>query len=187
MKDLFQLMPENMLIRSISTYTQNMKNFYELSGGVEHDGEKGAFREFFLTQLIQPLIPQHFGVGSGVVEDSKGMQSRQTDIIIYDRRLLPPIFLAGNRGIFPIDSVLCVIEVKSKLKASHYKDIAEAARFFYPKSKDNPNGLHIAIPGNIEEGKGVRQATYPLFSVFAYRSDADRDEAERLKFMTRSS
>ena len=38
---------KNLLIKSISTYTQNMKNLYELSGGVEHDGEKGAFREFF--------------------------------------------------------------------------------------------------------------------------------------------
>jgi hypothetical protein len=103
---------ENMLIKSISTYTTNMKNLYELSGGVEHDGEKGAFREFFLTQLIRPLIPYHFGVGSGVIQDSIGTQSRQTDVVIYDRRLLPPIFLAGDRGIFPIDSVLCVIEVQ---------------------------------------------------------------------------
>jgi hypothetical protein len=171
-------MLENMLKRSIRTYTQNMKNFYELSGGVEHDGEKGAFREFFLTQLIKPLIPYHFGVGSGVVEDFTGKQSHQTDVIIYDRRLLPPTLLAGDRGIFPIDSVLCAIEVKSVLKSSHYKDIIRSARYFYPKKEDNPNGLFIARPGNL---KGGTETTYPLFSVFAYTSDADKDERERLE------
>lgn len=169
-----------MLKRSIETYTKNMINFYELSGGVDHDGEKGAFREFFVTQLIKPLMPQHFGVGSGVVEDFKGNQSKQTDIIIYDKRLLQPTLLAGDRGIFPIDSVLCVIEVKSELKAYHYRDIAEAARYFYPTSEENPNGLHIARPGKLRGDKGQPQAFYPLFSVFAYRSDADRDEIERL-------
>ncbi|MFZ3147418.1 MAG: DUF6602 domain-containing protein, partial [Methanothrix sp.] len=173
-------MKSNMLKRSIETYTKNMINFYELSGGVDHDGEKGAFREFFVTQLIKPLMPQHFGVGSGVVEDFKGNQSKQTDIIIYDKRLLQPTLLAGDRGIFPIDSVLCVIEVKSELKAYHYRDIAEAARYFYPTSEENPNGLHIARPGKLRGDKGQPQAFYPLFSVFAYRSDADRDEIERL-------
>lgn len=126
-------------------------------------------------------MPQHFGVGSGVVEDYKGRQSKQTDIIIYDKRLMQPVLLAGDRGIFPIDSVLCVIEVKSELKASHYKDIVEAARYFYPISEENPKGLHIVRPGELVSEEGQPQAIYPLFSVFAYRSDADRDEIERLE------
>ena len=57
----------------------------------------------------------------------------------------------------------------------------DAARYFSPKSQENPNGLHIARPGTLRGEQGGPQAIYPLFSVFAYRSDADRDEAERLE------
>lgn len=171
-----------MLRDAIIAATENMSRLYELSGGVDNDVEKGAFREFFVAQLIRPFVPAHFGVGSGVVVDSNGKQSRQTDVIIYDRRLLPPILLAGDRGIFPIDSVLRVIEVKSLLRASDYKTLIDAARYFCPPSSlDNPSGLAIAIPGRLKDEKGREQAIWPLYAVFAYKSDADRDEFERME------
>ena len=163
-----------MLRKAIIAATQNMMRLYELSGGVSHDGEKGAFREFFMAELIRPCLPRHFGVGSGVVVDAYGHQSKQTDIIIHDHRLIPPILLSGDRGIFPIDSVLAVIEVKSTLKASHYEALVEAARRLAP---DSPSGLRIARPGTREGNK----TTYPLCAVFGYTADADRDEFERLE------
>ena len=30
---------------------------YELSGGVDHDGEMGAFREYFVAELLRPTLP----------------------------------------------------------------------------------------------------------------------------------
>jgi len=169
-----------MLRDAIVAATDNMRRLYELSGGVEHDGEKGAFREFFVARLIRPFMPPHLGVGSGVVIASNGQQSRQSDVIIYDRRLLPPILVAGDRGIFPIDSVLAVIEVKSVLTASHYKILADAARRISPPSPNNPNGLPIAIPGRRRTEEGAPMATWPLYALFAYTADAQRDEVVRL-------
>jgi hypothetical protein len=171
-----------MLQEAIKVATANMKELYELSGGVEHDGEKGAFREFFITQLIQPLIPIHFSVGSGVVVDWWGRQSRQSDVIIYDRRKLQPILLAGTRGLFPIDSVLAVIEVKSRLKATDYVNLVEAGRRFSPYSEiENPMGLLIKRAGILPEN----QAIYPAFAVFAYTSDAPKkDEGKRIEERT---
>jgi len=167
-----------MLIEAIRAVTKNMCAMYELSGGVEQDVEKGAFREFFVAQLIRPFMPPHFGIGSGVLVDYYERQSRQSDVIIYDRRLLPPILLAGDRGIFPIDSVLAVIEVKSCLKASDYSLLEDASRRVSPYSEDNPQGLHIKTKARTPNGK----ARYPLYAVFAYTSDAiHKDEAERLE------
>lgn len=171
-----------MLRKAIVAATRHMCELYDLSGGVDHDGEKGAFREFFITQLVRPLLPFHYGVGSGVVVDRKGQQGRQSDLIIYDRRRLPPILCAGDRAVFPIDSVLRVIEVKSELKASHYTDMVDAARRLSPPSKKNPKGLEIAIPGRLQATSGGPATIWPLYSLFAYTSDApNRDEAERLK------
>jgi hypothetical protein len=117
-----------MLRDVIIAAAENMARLYELSGGVAHDGEKGAFREFFLAEIIRPFVPKHFGVGSGVIVDAYGNQSKQSDVVIYDNQLIPPILLSGDRGIFPIDSVLVVVEVKSTLKSSHYKTLVEAGR-----------------------------------------------------------
>lgn len=166
-----------MLRDAIIAATENMARLYELSGGVAHDGEKGAFREFFLAELIRPFVPKHFGVGSGVIVDAYGHQSKQSDVVIYDHRLMPPILLSGDRGVFPIDSVLAVVDVKSTLKASHYKTLVEAGRRVFPRTSENPNGLTIATPGTLDDN----QTTYPLYAVFGYTSDAYRDEFERLE------
>jgi hypothetical protein len=170
-----------MLKQAIEVATDYMGRLYELSGGVKQDVEKGAFREFFVASLIRPLMPSHFGVGSGVVVAVNGQQSRQTDVIIYDRRLLPPILLAGERGVFPIDSVLAVVEVKSTLAASHYSGLVDAARRFVPPDI-HVNGLPIAIPGRLAGDAARPMTIWPLFSVFAYTSDApQKDELERLQ------
>lgn len=164
----------------VLTRIRHMKRLYRLSGGVRHDGEKGAFREFFVAELLRPMLPDHFGLGSGVVVEKSGRQSPQVDIVIYDRRLLPPVMLAGDRGIYPIDSVLAVCEVKSRLMAKHYGQILNAAGYFRPPAgspNGHPDGLAIATPFK-NEGGGF----WPLFAVFAYQSTAKtKSEPERLR------
>lgn len=169
-----------MLRDKIITAAKNMVELYELSGGVSHNVEKGTFREFFLAELIRPCIPSHFGVGSGIVVDAYGRQSKQSDIVIYDRRKMPPIMLRGDGGIFPIDNVLVVIEVKSILTASHYPTLVDAGQHFSPKNMDgtdNPDCLRIAIPGELNGSRAI----YPLYAVFGYTADAALDEFERLE------
>ncbi len=165
-----------MLRQAIENATEHLYRSYELTGGVAHDGEKGAFREFFVAQLIRPLLPHQFAVGSGVVVAADGAQSRQTDVLIFDRRLLPPILLAGDRGLFPIDSVLAAIEVKSEIRACHYPQLADAARRLAPRDTRSPSGMMIATPGTLANNETI----YPLCAAFAYKSDANRDEFERL-------
>ena len=171
-----------MLKKLVDSGIKNLKEFYEITSSVEHSGEKGGFREYFVNQLIRPFIPEHFGISSGIVIDADGRQSSQSDVIIYDRRLMPPILKAEGRGIFPIESVLTIIEVKSKLCSSHLLDIALAASKISPRFESdgtkNPNGMIIKTPGTTKDGI-IR---YPSFTVFAYESDAEeKDEYQRLK------
>jgi len=167
----------NLLLKAIEARTKTMLKMYNLSGGVDHDAEKGAFREFFLSDLIRPLLPAHCRVGSGIVVDAYGRQSMQSDVVIYDTRKLPPVLLAGDRGLFPLDSVLCVVEVKSKLTATDYKQIVPASRRIAPLTQSNPDGMRIATPGRGEN----HSTTYPLFAVFAYKADSGKDEVKRLR------
>lgn len=148
----------------------NVKNLYETTGEINHTGEKGSFREMFLAEIIEPFLPHHYGIGSGVIVDYEGRQSSQTDVIIYDKRLMPAIFAKKGNGIYPIDSVICVVEVKSTLNTSEIKKIIPSA---YKLSPKNPEGLKMT-----ERNSG---ATYPLYAVFAYTSDA-KDKDERARF-----
>jgi hypothetical protein len=151
---------------------KHMQTLYELSGGVKHDGEMGAFREFFVAELLRPVLPHQFGVGSGVVIEKGGRQSPQLDVIIFDRRGVPPLLLAGERGLYPVDGVLAVCEVKSTLKAAHYKQAGLAARHFHPAHAE-----HLKI----ETGRDGGAPIYPLYPVFGFTADAkDKPEPDRL-------
>ena len=48
----------------------------------------------------------------------EGDQSNQTDIISYDNRVIPPFIKEQNLGVYPVESVVAAIEVKSQLDKS---------------------------------------------------------------------
>lgn len=170
-----------MLTELIKKRFRNILEMVELTRDIEHTGEKGSFREFFISELIKPLIPPHFGIGNGIIMDFTGLQSPQIDLLIYDKRTLQPIFQTESRGIYPVDSVIMVVEIKSKLTATDLKTLSKTASMFLPGQSEN--SFLIATPGKMEN-KSVTErkiAIYPGYSVFAYESDAQKDEADRVK------
>lgn len=130
---------------------------------IAHPVVKGSLRENFIAEILKSIIPHHFGVGSGIIIDKWDRSSPQADIIIYDKRQIPPIIDSETNGVFPIDSVHRVIEVKSNLTKTDVHQVLNLAWSLHP---NNPNGLKIAISGTLDGG----QATYPLVSCFAYQS-----------------
>ncbi|MBZ2413806.1 hypothetical protein IPT12_15315 [Xanthomonas perforans] len=136
-------------------------NLYAATGPLHHPGEKGAFREAFLRRLLESVLPLQYGIGSGVIVDGFGRQSPQVDLLIYDRRNFPPFYESGGHGIYPFDSVLRVIEVKSQLDKLGLEQFAKLARSIHPT---NPEGLKMKGYGNLENGKSY----YPFPALFAY-------------------
>jgi hypothetical protein len=85
---------------------------------LDHRLLKGELRELFVSALLGSFLTAQFGVGSGVVVNQAGDQSRQTDVIIYDNRILPPFVREQHLGVYPAEGVLATIEVKSWLRAT---------------------------------------------------------------------
>ena len=96
--------------------------------GLEHKVTKGQLRELFVTQLLDSFLTSQFGIGSGIIINQKGQQSNQTDVIVYDRRILPPFIKEQNVGIYPVESVLATVEVKSLLRRKELEDSEKAAK-----------------------------------------------------------
>lgn len=88
----------------------------------DHQPTKGAANERLLRELIKKFIPSRFGVGTGVVIDKKGNQSKQIDIIVYDKMNYPSLFSLTHFHFFPVDIVYAVIEVKTCMDKEKAKE-----------------------------------------------------------------
>jgi Domain of unknown function (DUF6602) len=146
--------------------------------GISHQGLKGEVVEILIRELFRPLLPSDVGVASGQILEMHGDRlSRQMDVIIYDKSIVPPILYREDVGLIPVESVLYTIEVKTTLNANELKkthDAAEELRGF----RHLP-GLHDA------NGKELNHAVDPPRSVlFALASDltgTKLNEAERYR------
>jgi hypothetical protein len=108
--------------------------------GLVHSGLKGQLRELFVRELLLPILPSEYVVGSGNVITAYNEVSNQLDVIVCDRRVIPPILFKGDVGIFPIESTLLTVEVKSTLNA-HELELSHA-------SADRVKGFKHSVRGD---------------------------------------
>jgi len=80
-------------------------------------------------------LPPIVHIGSGKVVDFEGKKSRQIDIIVYDSRF-PTFEIQSGMGIYLLEGVIAIIEVKSTLTR---KSLFEAL--------DNTQSLIQLTPG----------------------------------------
>lgn len=77
-----------------------------------HEGLKGSENEQALADVLRSFLPPKYGVEvNALVIDREGGVSRQCDIIIYDDVQFPQYL----RKVYPIETVLAVVEVKTEL------------------------------------------------------------------------
>ena len=93
-----------------------------ISPKLEHPYLIGKFKEILLDQLIKPMLSSGYGTGSGKITDAQNNTSNEVDILIYSKELIPPVLFSENLGVYPSESVLSCIEVKSMLDTGELKD-----------------------------------------------------------------
>jgi hypothetical protein len=140
---------------------------------VKHAGLRGEFREIFVHDLLQPVLPS-LRIGSGVIVSHTGDQSPQVDAIIYSDALLPAFLQKGGRGLFPVEACLYSIEVKSKLTTPQLRSSIKSARMV----RDLPvlPARHFLTGGNEKILSGVP----PIRALFAFESDQKGDPRREL-------
>jgi hypothetical protein len=147
------------------------------STGISHRGMKGEIREILVKDLLRPLLPSDLGVGTGQIISALGETSSQQDIVLYDRRILPPLIFEERMGLFPIESVLFAIEIKSTLTAAELDKSNKAAeallKFQLQSGRFDTADQPMAHP--------LRR---PVYAVFAFDSDlvpSGKTELERYR------
>lgn len=132
---------------------------------IHHNGLKGTFREYSLSNFLKDFLPNTYGVGSGLIQDSIGNQSPETDLLIWKKNELPPIIINESKGIYPLESCFCFFEIKSEITATNIKDaVQKSEKLNQLKFLTNYNNPQIRLT--------------KIF--FAYKSDSDTiDELKR--------
>lgn len=84
-------------------------------GPITNPTLKGELRELLIADMFNRFLVPDFGIGTGQIINQKEELSHQIDIIIYDKRILPPFVQYTNLGLYPTEAVIAIIEVKSQL------------------------------------------------------------------------
>ena len=161
---------ESLFIRGIG----NMLGMSHTVGDLENSGVMGLLREVLLASLIEPLLVPPYKAGTGVIVDSRGHQSGQCDIIVWDDSIFRPVYSVRGAGIYAIESVVLVVEVKSTLELASYRQAAIVATQL--------KGMKIlkpAVQGESQEFWIDEPGLLPLHMVFGFKSDAEKSEADR--------
>jgi hypothetical protein len=87
---------------------------------IRHNGERGRARETAVSDYLRGFLAESFKVGTGFVIDSMGERSRQQDLVIR-RDDYHPVFDQGGVKHYPVESVACTVEVKSRLDTAQLK------------------------------------------------------------------
>lgn len=116
---------------------------------ISHQGEKGRENELSLARLLASLVPARYGVGSGLIFDSQGAESSQSDIVLFNAIDEPAILAQTNQVLFPVENVRGVIEVKTSAGKTEVEDIGvkvASVRSLNPAIGDLP--LYAAVGYN---------------------------------------
>ena len=121
MNNIFDKLVKSKIDKFIYDYKNLSRQiFVDDEGILIHSGEFGVYREKIVKTLIEPFLPSRLAIGSGFIITSDDKISTQCDLIIYDKDNTP-IIESEEQRFFPIENVVGVIEVKSKLTKSTLK------------------------------------------------------------------
>src|SRR5690554_6704423 len=110
---------------------------------INHSGEKGQFREFILSSLLRPYLPECYGLGTGEVFSSTGEVSKQIDIVIYDNVYSNVLLKNKSSSLFPCESIYGQIEVKSMLNSAELQASVENIISVKKLDRSESSGLDI--------------------------------------------
>lgn len=143
-----------------------------LNAIIPHNATKGAENEESLRNVIRSFVPQRYSVGSGIVIDSFGQRSRQIDIVIYDSQTYPALFSSTSTVLFPVETVIAAIEVKTFLDATKLRNVVENCRSIralrHYDERIIQNTASASYPINIIEYETIPPSTH----LVAFRVDS---------------
>lgn len=125
-----------------------------------HHPSSGQNKEKLVLELLNKCLPSRYIVDTGLVVDSEGNHSHETDLLIADGLNDFPFFSKNYKSIWFAESIYAAIEIKSKLGPAELDDALEKCRCF----KNLKRKYDESIKPRIRES---------LFIIWAFDSDSN--------------
>lgn len=95
-----------------------------------HRPSSGQNKEKLVLELLERSLPSRYVVDSGLIVDSEGGHSHETDLLIADGLNDFSFFSKTFKSIWFVESVYAAIEIKSMLGSAELDDAIEKCRCF---------------------------------------------------------
>jgi hypothetical protein len=158
------------LSKVLTSYSRRLLlEFEESASALALPFDRGGPRENAVRKFLMGRLSGRYGVGEGIVIDGAGGQSKQCDVVIYDRERCPDLRTENALSFWLYEFVYAAAEVKSILtKAELKKAVNNIAAF-----------KRLSRPVNDSIGRGVKilvgQVNRPVGMLIAHRLASDVD------------
>ena len=164
-------MPSDFPLRASLTGLQKkmLIDFSEISAQIEHRGAKGHAREALIAkEYLQHYLPRPLEIVHGAeILDSEGQRSAECDLVVQSA-MTPPLIIAENFHLIPVEWAYGVVEVKSRLDGAQLRD----AQGKIARAKALRKLTYLPQTGDIQMGfnaYGQRFEHFPMWGmIFAY-------------------
>jgi hypothetical protein len=151
------------------------RNADALAAGIGHPGLEGEIREIAARECVEPFLTQSYQCGTGKVIDSLQNLSDQIDLVVYHKKVAPPILVNRDLGLYPVECVRYVFEIKTTLTATEVKDANDKFRSV---------SRLISFPKKQADGS-IKGGSLPATVLLAFSSDMSGSEIDRYKRYTK--
>lgn len=160
---------EKILVNHLDFNAKALKQLGDDVALAKHSVNLGNAREGLITNFLKQNLPNNIEYHSGELCDRKGCRSGQIDIILHPN-LSPKINLYNTINIFPVETVLAIIEVKSSLdKRSLTKAMESCFKVKNLEIKRNLDSYGEDISVNMRHN-----LEYVPYIVFAYKGGCEK-------------
>jgi len=129
--------------------------FDELATEISHSQTAGEAREYALRNILEKYLPRRAGVDEGFVIDAHGGESKQIDVVIYDKTV-GTVFEVLDTKYFPCEAVIAIGEVKSDILSSrNLQNALDKIRSVKELDRSN-NGKNLIVSGPGVSIKGLQ-------------------------------
>lgn len=125
---------------------------------MRHAGEYGMYRESIVRDFLKFIARRGLDVSTGFVISAMEDVSMQCDIVIFDSKMTPMYEQGDRQRFFPIESIFCAGEVKSKISKLQFAETLNklAAVKAIGERINSPSVIRRMYPGKFDP------ANYPF-------------------------
>lgn len=102
-------------IDALKKSTEKVYDDFIATKSIWHNASSGMIREKIIKNILKPYMPDSVGISGGLCYDSNGKQSKQLDLILYDKLYSYRLPFDDDFIVFPCESVYGNIEIKTNL------------------------------------------------------------------------